>query len=248
VRSACLERRRLIAWQWHLLYVLDVSREMVIAAVAGMFGLVPSFVDWILAERSQRSKRNRIQALHSEVEFFERLLNLEKAAPLPNLSVLPSIPFQRILDDYHSLQHEELEHESEIPMRLRLQRMFLLIRFTNRKARLSAIGFRVTGVVLMFLLFSVLVASEKSQSGRDIATTMAGLTGLFGVPMIALQRFALNREDAAARPANPRKDREPAVNDEMADPVIAEKVQKLERGLGAGKLGVAALLDAHPET
>ena len=104
-----------------------METNIVVALLAGVFGLLPVLLQW-LSERSKSRVRDRqVTRLQSELDFLEHWANLSQAGAPEGASASPDIQPQldRLLTQYDDLKHKEL-HPEERSLEVGLvRRMFL---------------------------------------------------------------------------------------------------------------------------
>jgi hypothetical protein len=177
------------------------GNELFIAAVAGMFGVIPTVFGWILARSASRKRRTRLGALHAEVEFIARLVKLETAVSSSGSSVWSTLPLQRILHEYHSLQQEEQDHH-KVPVLHRVRRLLLLIPFVSRPARRFAIMFWLLFASLVWInAYSYSELRHGKIFGEEFRSGLVGSSLMFGLAMVFVRRIGVKFEYRAVRPS-----------------------------------------------
>jgi hypothetical protein len=178
-----------------------MSRDLAVALVAGLFGLIPLMVQIATTRAQRRDRMTRLNHLRAELELLEHLHTLQgqvgttdEAAKTQTNQVI-SDSLSKVLEQYNNLS--EIAPSRVVggkpPARRQLsffRRMFLL--YNPR----TISGWILHTLFYMIATFWVLVDLPFYAIDiihGDIGTsleTMAGDLIFYGIPLIIIQRFA----------------------------------------------------------
>ncbi|MEH6444498.1 MAG: hypothetical protein V7784_11425 [Oceanospirillaceae bacterium] len=174
--------------------------KVVIAAVAGLFGLMPLALQWLSARRKTKSYEHKLSALSCELDFLVKLMNLssqelenDSSQASSEMTLSIRLEAQRIFADYRSLQQTETKAKSVHTVVPLFRRCFLLFQPTSTKVWLIHSSF----YVLMIFAISMVISEYQSptfdpETGENNFTNLLiGTIVIFGPIIIYLQRVAM---------------------------------------------------------
>lgn len=170
--------------------------QLLIATIAGLFGLVPALIQWLVRRSQARSRDARVQRLKAELELLEKCLLLSRETSDAGLKVLSEQSLQegieRVVAEYREWGHPRAPAEPEKPGRiLWLRRWFLLYRPR------SLAGWIIHSLYYFLWLFVLtMVAFSVGAEDLHLPTLVLGLLMIFGPMILALQLLGLRRRKA----------------------------------------------------
>jgi hypothetical protein len=180
-----------------------VLEKILLAMIAGLFGLLPALMQFLSQRASARSHNNHIARLMSELEFLERVSSLSKGAESPRLDVNQDAA--RILGEYRALREGEAKAKAaQGPVKVSFVRRLLLL-FTPP----TATGWVLHTVFYVLLIFiGAMLISDYQNPTYDPTTgenefiyLVIGIVVIFGPILFFLRRAAVRQLDRHARPS-----------------------------------------------
>ena len=168
--------------------------KILIAMVAGLFGILPAFLQWLSARNTAKSKEHNLHKLSNELEFLERLVKFAQeygteTDDKEKNKLSKSIPdeVERIFYQYKLLQNLKSE-VAEKPVEISLLRRSTLLYQPQ-----SISGWSVHTIFYMLFIFSIAVILgnlDMLEEDGDFFDMILGMIVIFGPIFLILQRIA----------------------------------------------------------
>lgn len=188
---------------------MSIPENVVIAFVAGFFGLVPLMVQWATTRAQRRDRSTRLNNLRTELEFLERLSTvLEETATEDDSAKLQTKlrvqnAVSHLLDQYNALP-KAVPFGGDVKRSITQRPLFSRILLLYQPK--SALGWWLHTlfyvILLMFATLFILVSGHYSQgfAGFDLRVALwtvvelAPLWIMFSLTLLILQRLARRAE------------------------------------------------------
>jgi len=174
--------------------------KLLVAVVAGLFGLLPVLLQWLSARGAAKSRNTRITLLSEELQFLERWVNLSRVGlgegqtqPGGTLSQAVQADLAQILAEYRSLREQELKSHARPESVSFGRRALLLFRPSTGRGWLI----HTTFYFLTIFALAIIVSDYQSptfdpETGEnEFKYLLIGLFVIFGPILFLLRRAAL---------------------------------------------------------
>jgi hypothetical protein len=179
-----------------------LTEKIMIAAIAGVFGVVPIFLQWLGSIAKRRERATKLANLLTELEFLEhwQTLHLQLGGDLASSPDQTEHPLraqlQSLLHRYHmlagpALQTTDRPHGSTSFLR----RLFLLYRPNTLKAWLWHTMFYSLFLMCLGIL---IVGVNQDGLSSEFAAGLFGALILFGPPLLLVHYLARRAQQAPA--------------------------------------------------
>jgi hypothetical protein len=185
---------------------MNVPKEVVVALLAGLFGLVPVMVQVITARAQRRDANTRLNNLRTELEFLERLSALQEKlgaagdddTPQPLMQSRIRAAVSSLLERYDALPESvpSLAGAKPFPRRFPkrlplLRRAFLLYKPETPLGWLLHTLFYTLTIVLITLLIGIFSTPPPEPDPENFrASVSVFLIGFLGIPILVIRRAA----------------------------------------------------------
>lgn len=188
--------------------------RLLVAVVAGLFGMVPVLVKWLVDRGAARGRHNRIQRLSTELDFLERWIKLSgEGQNQGDLQVAPpsqavQADLTSILEEYRFLKEQELtEHVSPAKVSFARQAMLMFRPFTGRAWLIHTVFYFLIIFAVAMIVADLQAPTYDPDTGEnEFKYLLIGILVILGPPLVLLQRAAVRlrmrelheRSDSAA--------------------------------------------------
>jgi hypothetical protein len=175
-----------------------ILEKVIVAVVAGLFGLMPVILQWIAKRGESRSRHNQITKLTEELNFIEKWVKLSQETSTEQVSSPPHSvqnDLFSILNEYREIRtRKEVNAASQPLSEVGLFRRWFLLFSAN-----STKGWIVHTIYyfLVIFMFAVVIGDLESptydpETGESqFVYLLIGLAVIFSGPLIVLQRMAI---------------------------------------------------------
>lgn len=179
-----------------------LTEKVVVATVAGLFGLLPVLLQWLGTIANRRDRATRLKNLRSELEFLEQWQSL-RATVAPGAGNPPQAEggesvqaeLDGLLQEFHDLVHlRRSGPKASDPSGSFIRRLFLLYRPRTALGWLWHTLFY--GVLIAALAFLTVGFLQDGFSG-EFATGFTGSVVVFGLPLFVAHLLAARSHRAA---------------------------------------------------
>ena len=169
--------------------------KVLIATLAGLFGVLPAIIQWISGRNKIKSYEHKIQKLSNELEFLDKVRKFDEENG--ELTSQAHLEAERIFQQYRELQTNDTEEKIQDTRISFVRRAFLLFKPLSFKASIVHTIF----YVLFFFISSMIISEYGTQeidpvTGRNSFNMfMIGISVMFGPVFFLLQRIALRARE-----------------------------------------------------